>query len=124
MRGDCERVTWYALVMDDKKKTHKDVGIDIEVEDRDSCASSAETTIKYITNKQRLPLQVPVPLNDLSRYFERLLQQPGEYITLPYGPNNINSLQTFVPVTPTEIEGLLSQLNPPEIPWTRYDFTV
>ena len=70
------------------------------------------TTIKYITNKQRLPLQVPVPLNDLSRYFERLLQQPGEYITLPYGPNNINSLQTFVPVTPTEFEGLLSQLNP------------
>ena len=28
--------------MDDKKKTHKDVGIDIEVEDRDSFASSAE----------------------------------------------------------------------------------
>ena len=74
------------------------------------------TTIKYITNKQRLPLQVPVPLNDLSRYFERLLQQPGEYITLPYGPNNINSLQTFVPVTPTEIEGLLSQLNPRKNP--------
>ena len=76
------------------------------------------TTItgKYITNKQRLPLQVPVPLNDLSRYFERLLQQPGEYITLPYGPNNINSLQTFVPVTPTEIEGLLSQLNPRKSP--------
>ena len=74
------------------------------------------TTIKYITNKQRLPLQVPVPLNDLSRYFERLLQQPGEYITLPYGPNNINSLQTFVPVTPTEIEGLPSQLNPRKSP--------
>ena len=76
------------------------------------------TTIKYITNKQRLPLQVPVPLNDLSRYFERLLQQPGENITLPYGPNNINSLQTFVPVTvtPTEIEGLLSQLNPRKSP--------
>ena len=73
------------------------------------------TTIKYITNKQRLPLQVPVPLIDLSRYFERLLQQPGEYITLPYGPNNINSLQTFVPVTPTEIEGL-SQLNPRKSP--------
>ena len=30
------------------------------------------TAIKYITNKQRLPLQVQVPLNDLSRYFERL----------------------------------------------------
>ena len=74
------------------------------------------TTINYITNKQRLPLQVPVPLNDLSRYFERLLQQPGEYITLPYGPNNINSLQTFVPVTPTEIDGLLSQLNPRKSP--------
>ena len=75
------------------------------------------TTIKYITNKQRLPLQVPVPLNDLlSRYFERLLQQPGEYITLPYGPNNINSLQTFVPVTPTESEGLLSQLIPRKSP--------
>ena len=74
------------------------------------------TTIKYVTNKQRLPLQVPVPLNDLSRYFERLLQQPGEYITLPYGPNNTNSLQTFVPVTPTEIEGLLSQLNPRKSP--------
>ena len=74
------------------------------------------TTIKYITNKQRLPLQVPVPLKGLSRYFERLLQQPGEYITLPYGPNNINSLQTFVPVTPTETEGLLSQLNPRKSP--------
>ena len=45
MRGDCERVTWYAaLVMDDKKKTldREDVGIDVEVEDRDSFASSAE----------------------------------------------------------------------------------
>ena len=59
-------------------------------------------------------MQVPVPLNDLSSYrdFERLLQQPGEHITLPYGPNNINSLQTFVPVNPTKIEVLLSQLNP------------
>ena len=32
-----QRLTWYALVMDDKKKTHEDV----EVEDRDSFASSA-----------------------------------------------------------------------------------
>ena len=72
-------------------------------------------------NKQRLPLQVPVPLNNLSRYvyFEHLLQQPGEHIniiSLPYGPNNINSLQTFVPVTPTEFEVLLSQSNPRKSP--------
>ena len=66
--------------------------------------------------KQRLPLQVPVPLNNSSRYFEHLLQQPGEHISLPYGPNNINSLQTFVPVTPTEIEVLLSQSNPRKSP--------
>ena len=63
-------------------------------------------------------MQVPVPLNDLSGYrdFERLLQQSGEYITLPYGPNNINSLQTFVPVNPTKSEVLLSQLNPRKSP--------
>ena len=42
MRGDCERVTWFALVMDAKKKTHEDVGIDVEEEDRDSFTSSAE----------------------------------------------------------------------------------
>ena len=42
LRGDCERVTWYALAMDDKKKTYEHVGIDVEVEDGDSFASSDE----------------------------------------------------------------------------------
>ena len=70
------------------------------------------STIKYITNQQHSPLQIAASLADLSHHFESLLRQPGPYVTLPYGPDNLSSLHNFLPVTPSEVECLLAQLDP------------
>ena len=73
---------------------------------------SIVVSIKYITNQQHSPLQITALLADLSHHFESLLRQPGPYVTLPYGPDNLSSLHNFRPVTPSEVECLLSQLDP------------
>ena len=70
------------------------------------------STIKYITNQHYSPLQIATSLADLSHHFESLLRRPGPYVTLPYGLDNLSSFHNFLPVTPSEVESLLSQLDP------------